>query len=277
MQIIIEDSARKVFRFRANYNHDAALQQAEKKKLDAFGALSKLKFWDRPKEEDVVVSNYQLQYEPFWYCFAERKCTYKKKAIYSVKAKSTYATDVALNGQLFGVNHGSISIEGIEHCTQDNQFDEYFPGLSRASKNLGEYKKKFASLIELLEPEGINSLEYLEPEQRASLIIHTAIKNITVPIDADEILKDEIHILNLHIYYRPVYNFEFTFAQKGLAGIIQIDGLNGEIVARGDTQLNKAVGKLLTRESLFDLGTEIAGVIMPGGNVIVKAVDTLTK
>lgn len=278
MEITVDTDAAKVFRFRPNYNQEAALQQAEKNKLDAFGLLVKMKFWDKPKDEEFVVSRGNFQYEPFWHCLAQRRCQYTKREQYTVKAKSPSAMKVEVRDKTIPVVQGAFVVEAVEHCWHTNKFDQFFPGLNRQEKSLDGYRKKFVNMIEPVETGAtFDTSVYVEPQQRASLIIQTAVKNITIPFDADTVIEDVIDVTALHLYYRPVYNFEFTWATKGGSGVIQIDGLTGDVVAQADTHIQDIAGRRITREHLFDVGGDVAGMLIPGGKTIIKVIDILTR
>lgn len=56
----------KIFQFDAIYSERVAQEQAEKKKLSAFGMLVKLNPLKHPKEETVLAGQSVLRYEPFW-------------------------------------------------------------------------------------------------------------------------------------------------------------------------------------------------------------------
>jgi hypothetical protein len=52
--------------------------------------------------------------------------------------------------------------------------------------------------------------------------------------------------------------------------------LNGSINREGSI-FGGMAKKLATRDALFDMGAEVANLIVPGGSVIVKLVDKATK
>lgn len=59
-------NAGKVFVFDQVYTLSAATEQANKKKLNAFGMLAKLNpFKSRPRDDTVLLSKRVLRYEPF--------------------------------------------------------------------------------------------------------------------------------------------------------------------------------------------------------------------
>ena len=73
-----------------------------------------------------------------------------------------------------------------------------------------------------------------------------------------------------------VYAFEFIWLNENKVGIIEIDGLNGEISEKG-VWLKERVSKVMTRDMFFDIGGEIANGMVPSGGVVVKMIDKMTK
>jgi hypothetical protein len=72
-----------------------------------------------------------------------------------------------------------------------------------------------------------------------------------------------------------VFAFEFRWASADKVGVIEVDGLTGEIVEDGRWFKDK-VDKILTREMLVDLGADMAGTIIPGGGVAVKLIAKIS-
>ena len=63
--IHIDPAATRILRFEEVYPARAAQEQAEKRKLDAFGTLARLNPLNRPKADTVALSKWELRYEPF--------------------------------------------------------------------------------------------------------------------------------------------------------------------------------------------------------------------
>ena len=61
----IEQSAVRILLFEEVYPARAAQEQAEKSKLNAFGTLARLNPLNRPKADTVLLSKWELRYEPF--------------------------------------------------------------------------------------------------------------------------------------------------------------------------------------------------------------------
>lgn len=94
-------------------------------------------------------------------------------------------------------------------------------------------------------------------------------------VNAFEIQGDHIEFESTHMYMRPVFAFEFRWSSADKVGVIEVDGLTGEVVENGRWFKDK-VNKILTREALVDLGAEVAGSLVPGGGVGVKLLGKMT-
>jgi hypothetical protein len=94
-------------------------------------------------------------------------------------------------------------------------------------------------------------------------------------INAHEIQQDFITIEKAYLYYRPVFAFEFTWTTEDRVGVIEVDGLTGEVVENGQWFKEK-MDTILTREMLFEASAEVAGVVVPGGGLAVKIVERMT-
>ena len=64
------------------------------------------------------------------------------------------------------------------------------------------------------------------------------------------------------LYYRPVYAFEYAWRDK--RGVVEIDALTGNVNKEGSMLVSKA-RDLMTRETLLDIGAELANSLVPGG------------
>ena len=87
---ILED-AKKVYIFEPVYDISAATEQANKKKLDAFGMMAKFNILNKPKDEAVHAGRSELRYEPFWFIDSNRLMKFLKiqKRVLSLMTKDT--------------------------------------------------------------------------------------------------------------------------------------------------------------------------------------------
>ena len=94
------------------------------------------------------------------------------------------------------------------------------------------------------------------------------------PIDAHSIQGDTIEFTTAHLYFRPVFAFEYAWNNK--LGVIEIDGLTGEVIENGEWFRDK-VDIMMSREMMFELGAEVASAVVPGSGYAVKLLNKVTQ
>lgn len=271
-QISIAPESIKLFVFDEVYSFRAAEEQAQKKKLNAFGLFAKLNPLKRPKDDTVELIRKESRYEPFWLVEATRFIDYSRQENYSLTIANNFAQSVQINDVNYDVFHNkdkaSINITALENCHRKLAFDEYLDGLNR---NIEQHffksivQKYRYSEKETFENENILSL--LLPQQAAIQKACVDLnKNI---IEAHHISNDEISITKLHLFFIPVFAFEFCWTAADKFGVIEVNGLTGEIIEDGHWYKDKISG-LITKQMLIDLGADIASEIVPGGGIAVR-------
>lgn len=268
----------KIFVFDEVYPLRAAQEQAEKKKLGAFGMLAKLNPLNRPKENTVQLSRQELRLEPFWHMVAKRSIDYTCQLTYPVAVNNPYAQSLQIEDKVYEVTRqkdkARIEFVATEHCHRKIPFDRLMDGMHREIK-----PAVFESLInkfKYTEAEQVDRPELLKP-----LLSMSAAKQIVMAslngeaVSASEIQLDAIEFERTLMYIRPVFAFEFRWTTADKVGVIEVDGLTGEVVENGRWFKDK-VNEILTREMLVDFGAEMAGVVVPGGGAAVKLLAKLT-
>lgn len=94
-------------------------------------------------------------------------------------------------------------------------------------------------------------------------------------IHAHEFQEDIVTIEKIFLYYRPVFAFEFTWTTEDKVGVIEVDGLTGEVIENGQWFKEK-LQAITTREMLFEMGSELASALVPGGGTAVKVFEKIT-
>ena len=255
------------------YNDVSARAQAEHEKAGAFGMLARMKLWDRPKDTDITLAKSEKRYEPFWLANAARRTVYKRKITYKLRIEHADAVAVELLGQKLDVDaRRELQLPALEHCERVTALSEYFDGLHRpASEKL---LADFAGNYTLREVTDSSEPHFIAPTITAASILQQVKSRLSAPVEADQIDSDEIDLRALNLLYRPVYAFQFAWKDK--LGVIEIDGLSGRVNKEG-SMLGNAVRKLGSRDALFDLGADFAGMVLPGGTIMVKLIDKLSK
>ena len=285
---ILED-AKKVYIFEPVYDISAATEQANKKKLDAFGMMAKFNILNKPKDEAVHAGRSELRYEPFWFIDSNRKVDYKLLLERKLEVDDEYATSILIDGKTYEIfedskksfvsNDKRYSTLNVQYnCNREIKYKTYIDGLGRNIKS-ENYEKLFKnSNYKFKEVEDLTNIDnIINPTFSFSSAIEE-MKNslLREKIISHEILTDDAIVDKIYLYFRPVYAFEFIWSNENKVGIIEIDGLNGEISEKG-VWLKERVSKVMTRDMFFDIGGEIANGMVPGGGVVVKMIDRMTK
>lgn len=272
------ENAEKVFVFDEVYPLSAATEQANQKKLNAFGMLAKLNPFKRPKEETVLLSKHVLRYEPFWHVVTTRSVDYSRELTYPVEIGNAYAKKVLINGKEYSIaeqgNKRSINLQGVEFCHRKIDYEDHLDGLSRDLKKgvLANYVKKY----KVQEHTVLALPEAIVPQLRLPMLLQKIRQTLdTEVINAHEFQEDIVTIEKVHLYYRPVFAFEFAWTTEDKVGVIEVDGLTGEVIENGQWFKEK-LQAITTREMLFEISSELAGVLVPGGGTAVKAIERIT-
>ncbi|MFK3739857.1 hypothetical protein [Massilia sp. TN1-12] len=272
------DGAEKIFVFDQVYPLTAANEQANQKKLNAFGFMAKLNPFKRPKDETVLLSKHVLRYEPFWHVVTTRAVDYSRELIYPVEIGNAYANKVIINGKEYSIaeqgNKRTINLQAIEFSHRKIKYEDHLDGLSRELKKgalanyINKYKVQEQSVLEL--PEAI------VPQLRLPMLMQKIRQTLAAEvINAHEFQDDLITVEKVHLYYRPVFAFEFAWTTEDKVGVIEVDGLTGEVIENGQWFREK-LQAITTREMLFEMGSELASAFVPGGGAAVKVIEKIT-
>ena len=285
---ILED-AKKVYIFEPVYDISAATEQANKKKLDAFGMMAKFNILNKPKDEAVHAGRSELRYEPFWFIDSNRKVDYKLLLERKLEVDDEYANSILIDGKTYEIfedskksfvsNEKRYSTLNVQYnCNREIKYKTYIDGLGRNIKS-ENYEKLFKnSNYKFKEVEDLTNIDnIINPTFSFSSAIEE-MKNslLREKIISHEILTDDAIADKIYLFFKPVYAFEFIWSNENKVGIIEIDGLNGEISEKG-VWLKDRVSKVMTRDMFFDIGGEIANGMVPGSGVVVKMIDRMTK
>ncbi|ASR42583.1 hypothetical protein BEN78_03440 [Xanthomonas citri pv. mangiferaeindicae] len=278
MQVPAHPGAVRLYVFDEVYSFRAAQEQAEKKKLGAFGALAKWNPLNRPKPETVLLSRQEMRLEPFWHVVAQRTVEYACRVDYPVPVHNPHAKSVQIGAQSYEVarhgGKGRIDVPVVEQCYRRVDYADYVDGLGREIKaaTLAAYVDRYKHA----ELEALDRPEAVQPRvPMASAIQIAKAKLAAEAINAHEIHEDQDRFEKLHLFFRPVFAFEYVWSNADRRGVIEVDGLTGEVVEAGQWFKDK-VNRLVTRETMFELGAEVAGALVPGGGVVVKVFDRMT-
>lgn len=272
----------KIFIFNKVFEFSSAKQQAEKKKVNAFGKLVKLNFLKRPTEDTVYLKDHILRYEPFWFVLSERNLNYDCVVNYPIQIHNAHAKQLQVYGDCennYPVtrqnDRGTIELQMREICSRRIDYSNYFDGLQRELKpsHLESYVKKFEfSEVEKVELE--NVLQPLVSLDTVTNIVRSELQNQKV--HATNISEDIEEITQLCLYFRPVYAFEYIWSNAEKVGVIEVDGLTGEVIEQGNWFKN-TFDQAFTKENLIELSSELASTVVPGSGTFIKVASKIIR
>ena len=88
------------------------------------------------------------------------------------------------------------------------------------------------------------------------------------PLQADTVHEESITFEQIDLYFRPWWAFEFHWKVKDKKGVVELDAVTGEM--RNSQALMARLSRSVTRDSLFDIGADTVGLLVPGGSIAVK-------
>jgi hypothetical protein len=247
-------------------------QQAMDRRTQAFGSgLGSL--LQRPKSDDVVLLTTQRRLEPFWHVAGRATYAYERSRDYVVAASAPEVRDVTIQGATYPVagvgQAGRFTVPALEHCREEiaHTLDVDARSGSRvadAAVVLSGPREEVADPASLSADDTV----VVPPEQRASFVVRQLLAEMLKPVQADRILEESLTLETIDLCYRPVWAFEFHWRSKDKKGVVEIDGVTGTV--RHGGSLLPQLGKVITRDALFDIGADTIGLLVPGGSIAVK-------
>jgi hypothetical protein len=271
MEIVISDQ--RVFLFNDQITRQAAEFKAREKKMVAFDAISKVgSFLSHPKDDEFELLYHEHHYQPFWHVIAIARYLYDRDTEYKVATGGPEVQSVTDQSKCYEAVKGRISISVTEHCIQEEEVEVYIDAVTGKSQpQLASYlpfnpKQITEKLNKMIDKDSI----LVPPQMRASAIIRDILSKMIKKIQADKIHEETIQVPSVDLYYHPVFAFQYRWKPKGKEAIVEIDALTGS-VRGGNRIFREYLGKILDMDFLFDLGADAAGLLFPGGSIVVKA------
>lgn len=247
-------------------------QRAMDRRVGAFGSgLGNL--LQRPKLEDIELVNSQHRLEPFWHVGGRAVHVYDRARDYSVPASGTEVREVTVHAQTYPVKaaagHGAFTLPTIAHCRDEFREEIYIDGVSGApvtdaTKILGGRQQEVTDLAKAAEDNTV----VVPPTQHASSLVRQLLASMLKPVQADTITEESMTLEHIDLYYRPWWAFEFHWKHKDKRGVVEIDAVTGQ--TRPGQALVPKLQRMVSRDSLFDIGADTVGLLVPGGNIAVK-------
>lgn len=251
---------------------DDIQQRAMDRRTGAFGSgLGSL--LQRPKADDIEFVNSQRRLEPFWHVGGRALYVYDRAREYTVPASGPEVREVTLHGEVFPVTatagRAAFVLPTIEHCRDEFREEIYVDGVSGAPVTdattiLSGPRQEVTDLGNAAE----NNTIVVPPTQHASSLVRQLLASMLKPVQADTITEESMTLEHIDLYYRPWWAFEFHWRPKDKRGVVEIDAVTGQI--RQGQALMAKVQRMVSRDTLFDIGADTVSLLVPGGGIAVK-------
>jgi hypothetical protein len=264
-----------IFRLLPMINIERAREKAWDKKTTVFGSgLSGL--ISRPKAEEVQISYSECRYEPFWHVVCRVHYEYDRKRNYIVPILAPEVQRVTIHDIDYPVtaNLRQFTIEGVEHCIEEASTEVIFDALKGEQRDWKSYLLFDKEIVSDLAKFALEGNIVVQPEMHASAAIRQVLASMLRPIQADKIHAENVDIQKVGLYFRPVYAFEYKWGTKGKTAVAEFDGLTGAMTA-GGIPLRQQVEKMITRDLIFDVGSDAINMLVPGGSIAVKVAKSI--
>lgn len=242
------------------------------KKAEAFGTINKLVgFLNKPLDDDFELIYKEHRFEPFWHVVANARYVYDRNSTYQIPVTGPEVKSITFLDTNFEVVNSNIHQNLVEHCLQNESEEVFVSGITgKADKNLKKYLSLSPRQVQNdLESEVDQTTILVPPQVRISAIMRDSLAKMIKGIQADKIIEEKLRIEYVDLYYRPVYAFNYLWKSKGKEAIVLVDGITSE-VSVGNKLFKEYIGKKIDKDFLFDLGADAAGMLIPGGSLVVK-------
>ena len=267
------------FHFVPRFSIDVAHDRIEQKKTGLVaGAVSSL--LSRPSAEEIQMLSVENRLEPYWVISAAARTVYDRNRTYTFPVGGLEVERVTVLSQEIPVDPKlkdgpGISLQVVEHCQEERRVERTFDGLSGERSDAGRYTGFPKTLVVDLDhfaPEGVL---VIPPQVRATAVVRQVLAEVIRPVQQAQVIHQElVKVETIDLNFRPVYAFEYEWSAKGKRSVIEFDALTGEIRG-GGRKLSAQFKSIITRDLLFDLSADAAGMLVPGGGIAVKLVKAV--
>lgn len=264
----------RAFHFTPQITPEIAQDRLEQKKTTlvsgTVGALI-----SRPKPEDIQLVSVESRLEAFWQITVFLHTTYERYNTYVVPLSGAEIKHVTVLGQDLPVvpgskNSVSFSMQGVEHCVEEHRHEFTYDGSGKKT-DLSRYLSFARTEITDLGSFAPPGVLVVPPQAHASTVVRAVLAEVIKPVQAALIHEERVNVEALDILFRPIYAMEYNWVSKNKHVIIEMDALTGDAHS-GGKKAGEQVRGMITRDLVFDVTADAAGLLIPGGSIAVKLV-----
>jgi hypothetical protein len=232
----------------------------------------------RPNPAEIQVVSVENRLEPYWVVTVAARTAYDRQQAYTIPIKGEEVREVTVLGQKLMINpkgNPSFTLNGIEHCVEEQRVTRFFDGLSGQKTDLSRYQSFTKTEITELEHFAPDGMLVVPPQIRATVVVRQVIGEVIKPVTKAQIIHEErVDVESIELNFRPVYALEYEWASKGKRVVVEFDAMLGDIRS-GGKKLSDQIKGILTRDLFFDVTADAVGMLVPGGSIAVKLVKAV--
>ncbi len=257
----------KIIELASPLTFDEIRNKAMAKRVDAFGTIAK--FMQRPKPEEIEITQTQKRYEPFWYGSARAVYKYDRRHRYQVPTAPEVRVVTFYEKEHTVEKDHTFALEALEHCEEELTKELMLEPQHGSERDYKKYLAFTGKEVENLDALRDEETLLVMPEVRSSFLVGKLTQALMKTIQADKIYEQRIDVEQVILYFRPVYAFEFWWKTKDKRQVIEFNALTGEQRAEPG-QIKKQISGVLENDDLFDIGSDVVGTFVPGANIAIK-------
>jgi HEAT repeat protein len=263
-QLIIDEKG--MIAFKPVISPEKADQIAEENKHKGISFFSRLIY--RPKPEEIKLTRSEARYEPYWNMICEARVDFvREKSIPLDLDKNV--NEIKVGDQYFKANNGKAFVSVEERCVTRKNNNLFINAVTGEKKDFSDLNDNSFSRISTIEEISQGEFLVVPAKIKASILVRDMIFETMKPLKAIEIIAQSLKIEKLNLCFRPVYVYEYIWEAKNTTVAFEIDGITGKI--NEGRVLNPEISKdLVSEASLFDIGADAIGLVVPGGEIAAK-------
>lgn len=227
-------------------NESQAYAQAGEHKSRVFGFNIRRVFTRRP--QNIETKLIHRRFVAFWHIRCRSYFDFSRLREYTIKTYDPDAVMLTLQGtdrsnnkteavyrvDQSGRSGGQIKLTGVERCIKEREatewIDSYTQSIDRADKEEVDKQKQFKRST-LQRPRQVTDLKefansltvggqpivddnietiVVPPLETADNVVRRILPEVTIPIEAATIYEWSLKVLNVDLYFRPIFVFEFV-------------------------------------------------------------------
>lgn len=266
-----------IFYYVPHFTLEIARDRVEQKKVGLVAGTVGAIF-TRPKPEEITLISMENRFEPLWQVSAASRTRFDRNCTYNVTVSGPEVQSVTVMGQEAILDSQSkervIRLSAVEHCFAENRASRAFEGLSGNPADLSKYQAFAKTLVEDVEHFAPEGAQVIPPQVRATAVVRQLLSEVIKPAqNAHMIHEERVDVETIDLNFLPVYALEYEWVGKNKRSVVEFDALTGEM--RTGKKLTSQVKGMITRDLLFDLTADAAGLLVPGGSIAVKLVKAV--